>query len=49
MQLLQAPGDQKSVHQATEENVGGLMTSTGPIILPLAQKDKKSDCSDSAM
>ena len=31
----QAPGAQKNVHQATEENVQLLMTSTGPIILSL--------------
>ena len=49
MQLSQAPGEQKHFHQATEENVRGLMTSTGPIILSLAQKDEKSNCSDSGM
>ena len=31
----QAPGAQRNVHQATEENVQLLMTSTGPIILSL--------------
>ena len=49
MQLPQAPGEQKHFHQATEENVRGLMLSTGPIILSIAQKDEKSSCSDSGM
>ena len=31
----QAPGAQRNVHQATEENVQLLMTSTGPVILSL--------------
>ena len=35
MQLPQAPGAQRNVHQATEENVQLLMTCTGPIILSL--------------
>ena len=49
MQLPQAPGEQKHFHQVTEENVRGPMTSTGPIILSIAQKDEKSNCSDSGM
>ena len=44
MRLLQAPGEQRNVHQATEENVRRLM-----IILSLAQQDKKGDCSDSGI
>ena len=47
MQLPQAPGAQRNVHQATEENVQLLMTSIGPIILSLGWQDKKRDCSDS--
>ena len=35
MQLPQAPCAQRNVHQATEENVQLLMTSTGLIILSL--------------
>ena len=49
MQLPKAPGEQKHFHQATEENARGPMTSTGPIILSIAQKDEKSNCSDSGM
>ena len=49
MQLPQAPGAQRNVHQATEENVQLLMMSTGPIILSLGWQEKKRNCSDSCI